>query len=356
MKKVIVYLNQFYGGIGGEDKADCEPFITEKKIGPAAALNSQLKGGEVTHTIVCGDNYMASYRDEALAAIGKMLEALDFDLLAAGPAFMAGRYGAACSEVCKYVQDRFHKTTVTSMYEENPGRELYQPDLYILKGGDRAVSMRADLTKMAAFANKLLAGEPVKWADAEGYFPRGLRQQVVLGESETASERAFEMMMKKLRGEPFTSEFPVVKQERIPIAAPLKDTSKATIAFISTGGIVPIDNPDKIQSASATRFGMYDISKLDVLKGGDLREPQPGQWRTVHGGYDPQYVNKNPMVGVPLDALHALEREGRIGHLYPYLFSTTGNHTNQKDSTRMAQDIIDCFKRDQVDAAILVSF
>ena len=60
MKKVICYVNQFFGGIGGEDKADQEPYIVEGVVGPTMAINAALKDAEVTHTVVCGDNFMGS--------------------------------------------------------------------------------------------------------------------------------------------------------------------------------------------------------------------------------------------------------------------------------------------------------
>ena len=65
-KKVIYYLNQFFGGIGGEDTAEYEPTITEGQVGPATAAASQLEDAEITHTIICGDNFMGSNTDDAL--------------------------------------------------------------------------------------------------------------------------------------------------------------------------------------------------------------------------------------------------------------------------------------------------
>ena len=47
MKKVICYVNQFFGGIGGEDKADQEPYIVEGVVGPTMAINAALKDAEV---------------------------------------------------------------------------------------------------------------------------------------------------------------------------------------------------------------------------------------------------------------------------------------------------------------------
>ena len=57
MKKAILYINQFFGQIGGEEKAGIEPEIHESQIGPAMQLEKELNA-DVTHTIICGDNYI----------------------------------------------------------------------------------------------------------------------------------------------------------------------------------------------------------------------------------------------------------------------------------------------------------
>ena len=51
MKKAILYINQFFGQIGGEEKAGIEPEIHEGQIGPAMQLEKELNA-EVTHTII----------------------------------------------------------------------------------------------------------------------------------------------------------------------------------------------------------------------------------------------------------------------------------------------------------------
>ena len=63
---------------------------------------------EITHTIICGDNYMGSNTDAAVAKILEMLEGKEMDIFLAGPAFQAGRYGVACGTICKAVQEQFH--------------------------------------------------------------------------------------------------------------------------------------------------------------------------------------------------------------------------------------------------------
>ena len=96
MKKAIYYVNQFFGGVGGENDADFEPAIKEGPVGPALAMQEKLKDVEITHTLICGDNFMASHGEEALRRIAEFLEGKEFDLFLAGPAFRAGRYGVSC--------------------------------------------------------------------------------------------------------------------------------------------------------------------------------------------------------------------------------------------------------------------
>lgn len=59
MKKAILYINQFFAGIGGEDKADYKPEIKKELVGPAKEFDKELDC-EITHTIICGDNYIGS--------------------------------------------------------------------------------------------------------------------------------------------------------------------------------------------------------------------------------------------------------------------------------------------------------
>lgn len=346
MKKAILYVNQFFGQIGGEDQAGVEPQIHEGQIGPAMQFAKEVDA-EITHTVICGDNYMGTNTDRAVETILGMLEGKEMGIFLAGPAFQAGRYGVACGTICKAVQDKFGVPVVTSMNVENPGVEMFKKDMYILKGGNIAAKMRQDVKAMAAVANKLLHGEQVGNAEDEGYFPRGIRRQVWLEDGRPASERMVEMLVKKLNGEPFQTELPMPKLDRVPIAPAVKDLSKARIALVTTGGIVPVDNPDRIQSASATRWGRYDVSGTDALKG--------GEFKTIHAGFDPAAADADPNVITPIDALKVLEKEGVYGSLHPYFYSTVGTGTTEAEASRMAKEMIPLFQQDNVDAVIMVS-
>ena len=349
MKKVICYINQFFAGIGGEDKADQAPFIQEGCIGPVEAINAALKDAEVTHTIVCGDNYMGSHTEKALEEIMEMLEGKACDYFLAGPAFRAGRYGVACGNVCKAVKEKMHIPVVTSMNEENPGVEMFKKDMIIFKGGDGAVKMRKDLKVMVGFVNRQLAGDANRGAKAEGYFIRGCRHEKFLEDTRenTAAYRAVQMLIRKMNKDPYETELVIPVREEIPVAAPVKDLSKATIALLTTGGIVPVDNPDRIQSASATRWGRYAITGMDHL--------EKGVFKTIHAGFDPAAADACPDVVIPIDAARAYEKEGKIGKLHEYFYSTVGTGTTEAEATRMAQEIIPLLKEAGVDALIMTS-
>ncbi len=321
MKKAILYINQFFAGIGGEDKADHAPEIKEGLVGPSLALDSALKNAEVTHTVICGDNFMGSNQDEAVERILGFLEDKEFDIFFAGPSFQAGRYGNACGVICKAVKEKFGVPVISSMHVENPGVNMFKKEVVIFPGGRSAAAMRKDTKKMAAYADKVLAGEKIGTAEEEGFYVRGIRHQVIDFTMEPAAVRGVKMLLKKLAGEEYVTELPIPKSDRVEIAEPVKDLSTAKIAFVTTGGIVPVANPDRIQSASATRWGMYDISEMPRLEG--------GIFKTIHAGYDPAAADADPNVCVPLDALRAYETEGKIGSIDAHVYTTVGTGTTE---------------------------
>ena len=52
--RVTHYLNQFFGGIGGEDVADTPPQTQEGAVGPGRIVEPLLRGeGVIVSTLVC---------------------------------------------------------------------------------------------------------------------------------------------------------------------------------------------------------------------------------------------------------------------------------------------------------------
>jgi glycine reductase len=345
--KAIHYINQFFGQVGGEDAADYKPSFHDELVGCSNMLNQLMPEVEVTHTIICGDNYIASHTEEAVKEIIEWLKRREFDIFFAGPAFMAGRYGVGCGTIGRAVRETFDVPVITSMNEENPGVEMFHKDMYIFRGGRKATFMKQDMEKMAAFARKLAKGEELRPAAEEGYFPRGIRKEIFHPEGIPAADRAVDMLIRKLRGEPFQTELVIPKRERVPVAPPIKDLSKATIALVGSSGVVPSDNPDRIQTASATKWGKYDISGLDHLP--------KGEFKTIHAGYDPEAICEVPDRGMPVDAMRAYEREGKIGKLHDTYYVTVGTGTTQAYAAKFGKGIAAELKEAGVDGVLLVA-
>lgn len=346
MKKAILYINQFFAGIGGEDKADYKPEIRNELVGPAVAFDKMLDA-EVTHTIICGDNYIGSNPEEATEEILGFLEGKEFDLFLAGPAFQAGRYGVACGRICKAVKEKFKDVKViTSMHPENPGAEMYRKDMVIFKGGRSARDMGKDVKAISNYVNKYLKGEELGSAEEEGYFSQGIRNQYFNAEMKPAAQRGVEMLIKKLNGEEYVTELPIPSKDVIKPAEPINELKKAKIAMMTTGGIVPVDNPDRIQSASATRWGKYDISQMQRL--------ESGEFKTIHAGFDPAAANADPNVIMPIDVLR--DMEGKVfGELHNYFYSTVGTGTTQAEAERMSSEILKELQAADVDGVIMTS-
>jgi glycine reductase len=347
--KIIHYINQFYAGIGGEEMAGAAPEMREGPVGPGVAFTSLFEArqspAKITHTIICGDSYFAENTAEATEAILEMVAQAKPDVFIAGPAFNAGRYGIACGGVAKAVADKFGIPVVTGMYEENPGAEMYKDSLYIVATKASGAGMRDAVAKMAGLANKLYHGEKIGASIEEGYLP-GLRR-VNFFEAERGSRRAVNMLLAKMAGKPFVTEFPMPAFDRVAPVAAIADISKAKIAMVTSGGIVPKGNPDRIESSSASKYGEYDLSGINDLTEAD--------YETAHGGYDPVYANRDSDRVLPLDILRDFEKSGRIGSLHNKFYTTVGNGTAVKDSAAYGQEIAQKLISDGVNAVILTS-
>ena len=346
MIRVVHYINQFFGGIGGEDKAHVPPRVVEGAAGPAKAVQMALRGwGEVVATVICGDNYYAENIDAASAECVRMIAPFHPDVLIAGPAFNAGRYGVACGAVCKAVQEGLGIPAVTGMYHENPGLELYRSDVYIIPTADSAKGMGEEIPKLVALARKLAARERIGSPSEEGYFLRGLLVNELA--EKTGAERVMDMLFAKLRGEPFLSEVPRPTYDRVEPAPPILDMGSARIAMVTDGGLVPKGNPDRIEIRTATRYGRYAIRDLDRLN--------PAEYEVSHEGYDSIFVRQDPNRLVPVDVLRDLEREGLIGKLHEYFYSTTGVANIVEVMKGLGRRIAAELKADGVAGVILTS-
>src|SRR3989304_651450 len=92
--RVVHYLNQFFGGVGGEERAGMRLEEREGAAGPGRLLEQLLGGNaKIVKTLVCGDNYAVEHQDEVIASVLKKVQEAKAELFIAGPCFEAGRQG-----------------------------------------------------------------------------------------------------------------------------------------------------------------------------------------------------------------------------------------------------------------------
>jgi betaine reductase len=343
--RVIHFLNQFFGGIGGEEAANSPVLVKDGPIGPGQALQQVLGDrGSVVGTIVAGDNFFNEHVEEAVPAVLEAIDRFKPDVLIAGPAFNAGRYGLACVEVCRQVSGR-GIPAVTAMYPENPGLLGDRRDVYVVSTSESASDMARPMTEMMRIAGKLARGEKIGSAEEDGYIPRGVR---VHGMREApAAERAYTMLNDRLNGRPFTTEMAMLVPERATPATPISDLRHANVALITSGGLVPKGNPDRLVRAGATNWFRYSIDGQGSLN--------PDDWESVHAGFYTGIVNQNPDYILPLGAMRSLESDGEIGRVHPWVLTTTGVGTTLAAGKSIGQEMASELKSEGVDACLLVA-
>lgn len=344
--RVVCYLNQFFGQLGGEEKAGVGPQVVKGAVGPARAVAQVLgDAGTIVATVICGDNYVAENTERTTAELLALVAAERPSLVIAGPAFLAGRYGVACGALCAAVQSQLGVPAVTAMHAENPGVDLYRRRVYIVETGAEAARMLDDVRRVVALGLKLVSGASVGTPAAEGYFARGMTHNTVAERS--GAKRAVAMLLDKLAGRPFASEVPLPDFPSVAAPRLIKTLEGATIALVTDGGLVPHGNPDGIEALNATRYGAYDIGGKAAF--------DPTQYDNPHRGYDTTFVKQDPHRLVPLDVARELEREGAIGKLHETVYSTVGVATTLAHSARMGREIAEKLRAAGVDAVILTS-
>ena len=343
--RIVHYVNQFFAGIGGEDQAHVGVSARDGGVGPGRALQHALgDAAEVVATLVCGDNFMSERQDEALAAITAALRRLAPDVVVAGPAFGSGRYGLACAHVCRVARAQ-GIPAVTAMHPENPGAISFRREVVIVPTGESALSMQPALANLARLALRLGRNEELGPAELEGHLPQGTRR--VHDRGRPGYQRALDMLLAKLHGRPFVTEVPYNAPEQVTPAPPIADLGRATIALVTTGGLVRKGNPEKQSAANATRYHRHSVASLESLSSGD--------WEAYHAGYFNHIVNRNPNYILPLSFLRELEAGGRVGRVHEYIYAMPGVSTPVAVARELGRAIAQDLKQASVDGALLVA-
>lgn len=344
--RIVHYINQFFAGIGGEDKADAPPERRAGALGPGRALQAAFgPDAEIVSTILCGDTYFSEHADQVADDLIAAIADDKPQLLIAGPAFDSGRYGMACGKICRVAQEKLGIPTLTALSPENPAAEVYAPYIYVIPTAGTAAKMREAVAPMARLGLKLARGEALGTPREEGYLPSGKRRNIFV--NETAAHRSVQMLLHKVRGEPYETELRVPTYDRVPPALPVTDLKYATIAVGTEGGTVPVGNPDRIESVRATKWQAYSILGMDALT--------PGNYESAHGGYDARFANADPNRMVPVDALRTLETEGAFAELYDNFFSTVGCGMPIATGTEIGRAMANRMKEEGIEGIIITA-
>ncbi len=339
MTRIVHYLNQFFAGVGAEEAAGSPPASSAGPAGPGRRLGTLLGPGyEIVATVWCGDDHATA--PGAVDEILTLIRAAQPDLVVAGPAFTSGRYGLACARVAAAAGDA-GLLALAAMHEDNPGVDEAGA-IPVVASGPSARTMGPSLERLAAAAQKLAQGEPLTGED--GRLNRPARRGVLT--ERTGAERAVDLVLARLGGDQAATEIPLPRFQPVSPAGPV-DPATAVVALLTEGGLVPDGNPDRLESARATRWLRYPLPPKGELPVGD--------YCSIHGGFSTAWANEDPHRILPLDVATDLEREGLVGRLHPEYLVTTGNGTSVGNARRFGVEWAAELRRAGIQAVILTS-
>ena len=339
--KIVHYVNQFFAGMGGEDSAGTGPELRDGATGPGRKLAALLGDEhEIVATAICGDDYAASHSAFAADLVAQAKER-GAEMIIAGPSFTSGRYGMACARIAAAASEA-GLPALASMHPENPGLGE-AAGTAVVESGQTARQMKDSLERFAAAARKIAAGEELTTQDGRiGPVARTNRMA-----DKNAAERAVALLLTRLQGDKDATEIPLPDFDQVTPAAPVDDIAEALVALVTEGGFVPAGNPDRLESARATKWVRHSLDGLDTA--------EQGEFESVHGGFSTQWANADPNRILPLDVAREMEREGAIGRLHGEYLGTTGNGTTVADARRFGMEWAAELRQANIQAVILTA-
>jgi len=342
--RVVHYLNQFFGGIGGEDQADAPVAVHAGPVGPGRLLQAKLgDAGTVVATVTCGDNRAQRDGEATGDEIVRLAAEHAPDVILAGPAFGSGRYGLACASVVSAAR-RAGLPALASMHAENPGVAFCPIEVPIAAAGESALDMSSTLDRLIPVLLGLGRGTVLGREVWTHCLERGIRRNAFAPDQ--AASRAVDLLLAKVGGRGYRTELAAPRFPPV-TPAPPAPARGARVALLTTGGLVPRGNPDRLEASSATKWLAYSIAGQATLRA--------DEFECIHAGIDSSAVNQDPNRLVPLDVCRDLESEGVIGGLHPTFFTTVGNLTAVATAEQIGRQFAAHLIAAEVQAAILTS-
>ncbi len=271
--KIVHYVNQFFAGIGGEDSAGTGPELRDGAWDPGGSLATLLGDEhEIIATAICGDDYAASHPEFAAELVRRPASAAPRCRGRSRLHQRALRHGVRADRGGGQ-RGGTARAGLDASREPRPGRGRRH-------GGRRE---RPDLAPHAATRStasrrrrcKVAAGEELTAQDGRiGPVARTNRLA-----QRSAAERAVALVLTRLGGDRDATEIPLPDFDRVTPAAPIADPAEALFALVTEGGFVPAGNPDRLESARATKWVRHSLDGLDSA---DERQLRVGARRVLH--------------------------------------------------------------------------
>jgi len=339
--KIVHYVNQFFAGIGGEDAAGCAPELRDGALGPGRRLATLLGDEhEIIATAICGDDYAAGHSEFAAELVTQARER-GAEMIVAGPAFTSGRYGMACARIAAAASEA-GMPALAAMHPDNPGLGE-AAGTAVVESGLTARLMKDSLERFSAAARIIAGGDELTAQDGRiGPVARTNRFA-----EHNAAERAVALVIARLGGDKDANEIPLPDFDQVTPAAPIADATDALFALVTEGGFVPAGNPDRLESARASKWVRYSLDGIDSA--------ESGTYESVHGGFSTQWANADPNRILPIDIAREMERDGSIGGLHGEYLATTGNGTTVADARRFGMEWAAELRQAKIQAVILTA-
>ena len=253
--RIVHYINQFFGGKGSEEAADLEPFTQDEAVGPGKLLEQVLGSpAQVVRSLIVGDNFAAENLDSLTERVLQDIKEVEADLFVAGPCFEAGRYGVVAGALCAAVQaGNWH----SGHHRHGAG----ESGVDLPSGGSLYCGLRHQCECDARCADE--NGRPSPGSKPITNPLADQRMKAISpGVGCTMSLSSTPRLNAWLRcwwpRQPGNRSNRNLRPLQLPPVAappPIADLSKAKVAIVTDGGLVPKGNPDEIAPYAATNWG-----------------------------------------------------------------------------------------------------
>ena len=246
-------------------------------------------------------------------------------MIVAGPAFTSGRYGMACARMAAAASEA-GLPALASMHPENPGLGE-AAGTAVVESGLTARQMKDSLERFAAAALIVASGEQLTAKDGR----IGPVARINRLADKSAAERAVALVLTRLQGDKDATEIPLPDFDQVTPAAPIDDAAEALFALVTEGGFVPFGNPDRLESARATKWVRYSLEGLDSVDEGEF---SPSTAASRRCGPTP-----TPTASCRSTSPARWSRRARSGGLHGEVLATTGNGTTVADARRFGDGV-----------------